>query len=232
MTASHFHEILRHKWSTYPTSIIKSIMQYNPPYANIPALKWGRDQESVAVKQYLSTNEDKHRNFEYRASGLTNNIRYPFMGASPDGHISCENGLTEVKCSYKYQNESPTSEAALADKHYSLKKNMSNEISLSRSHKYYAQVQAQLAICSLSYCDFVSWTTKGMFVERINRDPHYLRDNLPHLIRFVKQYLLPEILTHKLSNTLFVPASTPSIPSSSVSSAPAPKSVYCTCRKE
>ena len=84
ITASHFHEILHHKSSSYPTSIVKSIMQYNPPNANIPALKWGRDQESLAVKQYLSTIQDKHDNFKYRSSGLTINTHYPFIGASPD----------------------------------------------------------------------------------------------------------------------------------------------------
>ena len=227
ITASHFHEILHHKSSSYPTSIVKSIMQYNPPNANIPALKWGRDQESLAVKQYLSTIQDKHDNFKYRSSGLTINTHYPFIGASPDGHIYCEccgNGLIEVKCPHKYRNESPTSAVALADKQYFLKKNASGEISLSRSHKYYAQVQAQLAICEFEYCDFISWTTKSVFIERIYRDPDYLKDNLPNLIHFFKKYLLPEILTQKLLNSL---GSKPSITSSSLSA-----TVYCTCRKE
>ena len=44
ITASHFHEVLHHKWVSYPTSIVKSIMQYQLPNPNIPALKWGRDK--------------------------------------------------------------------------------------------------------------------------------------------------------------------------------------------
>ena len=41
ITASHMHNILRHTGKRYPTSIVKSIMQYYAVNPNAQALKWG-----------------------------------------------------------------------------------------------------------------------------------------------------------------------------------------------
>jgi hypothetical protein len=220
ITASHFHEVIHHRPTAYPTSIVKSIMQYDPPHSSIPSLKWGRENESVAVQEYLSVTEDKHANFMYSSSGLVISILHPFLGASADGRISCEccgDGIIEVKCPFKYRYDSPSSAAALNDKQYFLKANESNQTVLSTSHKYYSQVQAQLAICDVTYCDFICWTTQGMFIERIFKDPLYLADNLTILTDFFKQYFLPETLTQKLRNSLFSTSSfsQPVLPSSS-----------------
>lgn len=40
----------------------------------------------------------------------------------------------------------------------------------SRRHKYYTQVQGQLALCDKDFCDFVVWTPKGITIEGITRD--------------------------------------------------------------
>ena len=41
---------------------------------------------------------------------------------------------------------------------------------LRRDHTYYYQVQTQLNVCNLSYCDFVVWTERGSAVESITVD--------------------------------------------------------------
>ena len=43
-------------------------------------------------------------------------------------------------------------------------------IILKRDHEYNAQVQGQMAVCHLKWCDFVVYTNKGMSVERIYFD--------------------------------------------------------------
>lgn len=165
ITASHFHEIICHSWRSYPQSIIETIMQYSTLNAAIPALKWGRENEDNAIKQYMAESIGKHVNLEHRCAGLSIDINNPFLGASPDGVISCDCcgiGLLEVKCTYKYRSVSPTCPEALSDKNYFLKKEQSGEVSLDIKHKYYAQVQAQLSVSEHPYCDFICWTTKGI----------------------------------------------------------------------
>lgn len=233
ITASHFHEVLHHKWVSYPTSIVKSIMQYQLPNPNIPALKWGRDNEDNGIKEYMSHNEQKHSNLKYCSSGLTVSTVYPFIGASPDGKVSCEccgDGLIEVKCTFKYRDVIPIADTALSDSNYFLKKHPSSgEVILDRCHKYYYQVQAQLSICNFSYCDFICWTQKGIFVERIEKEDDFLARSLPQLTRFFKEYLLPEILTCKVRDSY---SDSTTINSKSCSSKRTAQNVFCLCQKE
>ena len=88
--------------------------------------------------------------------------KFHFLGASPDGVVNCEChgcGLLEIKCSHKYHNQQPTAE--MSDSSYFLKRGENSNIYLSRSHKYYHQVQGKIALCNSMYCDFATWTTKG-----------------------------------------------------------------------
>uniref|UniRef100_A0A1X7TLC0 YqaJ viral recombinase domain-containing protein n=1 Tax=Amphimedon queenslandica TaxID=400682 RepID=A0A1X7TLC0_AMPQE len=70
ITASHFREVLHHKWKSYPKSIISAIMQYNPVNPSVPALKWGRDHEEIAHDEYFAWAEDNHDNLSITNSGL------------------------------------------------------------------------------------------------------------------------------------------------------------------
>lgn len=68
------------------------------------------------------------------------------------------------------------------------------EMSLSIHHSYYDQVQGQLEVCDKSYCDFICWSTKGIHIERIYRNPSFFKTLKPTLDHFSKQALLPRIL--------------------------------------
>ena len=107
---------------SYPTSLVKSIVQYSSANPNIPALKWGREHE-VDARHYVTLMKNYHNNLQVHSSGLVINLLYPYLGASPDGMVSCEccvDGLIEIKCPYKYRNEIPTLNAALSDPGYFL----------------------------------------------------------------------------------------------------------------
>ena len=50
---------------------------------------------------------------------------YPFLGASPDGLVSCDccgEGLVEIKCPFRYRNMTPDCAIALIDQDYFLKR--------------------------------------------------------------------------------------------------------------
>ena len=62
----------------------------------------------------------------------------------------------------------------------------SGEVRLKRSHRYYTQVQGQLGVTGLTWCDFVIWAGPGrMFIERIDFDPVFWEETvLMPLIHF------------------------------------------------
>ena len=47
---------------------------------------------------------------------------------------------------------------------------------LKTSHAYYAQVQGQMGVSGVEWCDFVVYTKKGMSVERIPFKKQYWND--------------------------------------------------------
>ena len=50
------------------------------------------------------------------------------------------------------------------------------ECRLKRDHEYYAQVQGQMGITGSKWCDFIVYTSKGLYVERIAFDPDYWKN--------------------------------------------------------
>lgn len=88
------------------------------------AIMWGVKYEEVAVKIYEKRNNTKVLEF-----GCLPHPRIPFLGASPDG-ITTEGIMLEIKCPY------------------------SRKITGIPSEQYWTQVQGQLEICELDYCDF------------------------------------------------------------------------------
>ena len=137
ITASRMHDVLKYTGHKYPKSIVSAIMQYTSGDPDLPALKWGRENEAVAREEYVARMKEMHRNFRTSLSGLMINPAYPYLAASPDGVSSCDccgTRLLEIKCPYVFRNESPTTDIALTNSRFCLIKNESNIVMLSRKH--------------------------------------------------------------------------------------------------
>ena len=65
---------------------------------------------------------------------------------------------------------------------------------LKRDHTYYYQVQTQLNVTKLPYCDFVDWTEGGIAVERITVDTTFYQAVMEDLKHFFIYGMLPEII--------------------------------------
>ena len=110
-----------------------------------------------------------HQGFECSSSGLIVNCRYPHLGASPDALVRCDccgESILEIKCPFSGRECHPTE---LQNR----KNSFLTEFGLLRSHKYFTQVQGQLAICGKQYCDFTVWTPHGILVHRIEEDTNF-----------------------------------------------------------
>ena len=91
-------------------------------------------------------------------AGISVHPSLPYLGASPDGKVfdpPTENkyGLLEIK--FPFSKRGDTLEQAASDPNFYMEKH-GETFCLKKDHFYYAQVQGQLAITGLLWCDFSS----------------------------------------------------------------------------
>ena len=75
-----------------------------------------------------------------------------------------------------------------------------DSLHLDRSHAYYYQVQPQLFVCNVQYCDFCVFTCPeretNIYVERIHKDEEFWEECVRNCEYFFTTCLLPEVLGH------------------------------------
>ena len=143
----------------------------------------------------------KHNGFEVSDSGLVINPAWGHIGASPDGTVKCNcctNGVVEIKCPFCHRNDTILYDSA-QDKKFCLKRNADGTLNLDRLHAYYYQVQTQIFVCEVDYCDFVVCTfPEGkkpvIHIERILADREFWSQCVRKSTEFIKVCILPEIL--------------------------------------
>ena len=150
-------------------------------------LKHGIENESRALKQYENYLVNSGHPVKTFPSGFVVNAAFPFLGCSPDGKVidvteDSPFGIAEIKCPYKHRNVTPET-ACAGDSQFHLEKK-DDFPSLKTTHKYYYQVQGQMGITGAKWCDFVTYTFKGMVIERIYFDPEFFASMLLKLEQF------------------------------------------------
>ena len=106
----------------------------------------------------------------------------------------------KFKCPYSVQNESVVDlpPAEIAGKYgdaFWLKKQPDGSLHLPRSHRFYAQVQGEMDVIGVEWCDFVLFSGRQVFVERIVRDRTYWSEVLLAVLRsFYVKHIACEIL--------------------------------------
>ena len=188
ITASQFGDILVRK-SVTKLFLERLVNDCSPNSTNnLPEpLKHGIEHESAALQQY--TNYMKHNGHPVKTftSGFIVNPSYPFLGCSPDGKVIDETedspyGILEIKCPYKHRNVTPQT-ACSGDSQFHL--GMIDDFPVvKKTHKYYKQVQGQMGISGAKWCDLITYTFKGMVIERIYFDTDFFADMLLKLEEF------------------------------------------------
>jgi len=139
---------------------------------------YGCKHEKQAKERYFASTKKEDNKFEISDSGLEINPKWPHIGASPDGIVSCE-------CCGKGTLEPilPSSVSVTKDKTFCLKKT-DELLTLDKEHMYYYQVQSQIFVCNISYCDFCVCTftsddpESGLYIECIYQDSSFWEDCL------------------------------------------------------
>ena len=184
--------------------LISSILGYNSVNSNIKSLKHGRETEPETIAEYIKDYKKSHQNVLTYSCGIFIDCENCYLGASPDLIVSCSccgEGLLEVKCPMIppcntcngfCRCKLPDFLVLSEDGVFQLKKN----------HRYYVQVQGQLAICNRKRCDFFVYTcNNGQLDCRVNFEKDlYYNCIFPNLRKFFIEYIVPELLNPKLKD--------------------------------
>ena len=206
ITASLFHRVASkvHNLERNPNvdAVVKEIagVQQTP---QTEAMKHGKDTEPKAKLAYIRFMKRRHRTFVASDTGLIISHDYPFIGASPDLLVSCKchgKGLCEIKCPYKKKNERPNHE------NYSDHLELVDGVTrLRKKSSHYTQVQGQMGVTGLKYCDVFVYKHKGHFVERVEFDSAFWCDLLQKLKFFWINHVGPSLLQGQFNLRIAVP---------------------------
>ncbi|KAL1447539.1 hypothetical protein MTO96_044255, partial [Rhipicephalus appendiculatus] len=197
-------------------SLLKAVCYPEKNVVKVPALTWGLDHEKDAFEAYKAKEANKHHGFQCQRSGLHLSTAHPFIGASPDAIVSCSccgRGVVEFKCPFllKDAEEITTKNSCLSDAEGLFK--------LQSSHAYYYQIQTQMTVCKVEFCDFVVWGPNVLHIERVRRDEQFCINIFARARQFFERIILPELFSRFYTRQ-----------QSSVEDKPSDGIEYCFCR--
>ena len=200
ITASNFYSAAVN--SVEPSSKLKSM--YYKSFSSA-ATSHGKKFESHVRELYTILLKENGFTAQISDVGLHLSSSFPYLGASLDGIVSCQNekwGL-EIKCPFSKYNCSL--QHALTDKKFFLFKDDHGTIKLKRKHSYFFQIQGQMFCANLKRVDFVVWfgSDEPLFVETIWYDKDFVMDYMiPRLRYFYCSAVLPELFTKRVKKGL------------------------------
>ena len=204
----HFKRLTGYKSSqilvqkTWTSCLLQRIL-YHKPFTSIPvAIQWGIDKEPDAHRAYIEfMHVNHHLNLTVEDIGSIVHPQERWIVASPDGKVvdptsDFSNGILEIKCPYSKRDIPPNQ--CCEDLWFDCFFGESGEFRLKRDHEFYHQVQVQLVVSSYlySWCDFCTYTTKGVLVEIIHTDCEWIDKYtyIPILEEYFDNQILPESL--------------------------------------
>ncbi|XP_063746108.1 uncharacterized protein LOC134868735 [Eleginops maclovinus] len=155
LTSSHFGEICHAK----PCTLEKMADRLLKGVRQTAAMKRGLEMEDDAIEEYCQLKRVNHY-----PCGFVIHPDTPWLGTSPDGVVfdptECsEFGLVEIKC--------PNIKSYVD---YPPLKMKDGNLELKPGHGYYWQVQGQLLLTRMEWCDFVMFAEEDTLIQRIYRD--------------------------------------------------------------
>ena len=236
ITASRMKSVCHTHAASPSQSLIKQICYPQSFVFHSRQTNWGCTHEASARNLYESKMRQAHTNVNVQDSGLIINPQLPFLGATPDGNVSCTccgNGIVEIKCPYCHKGDSI--EVASEDKKFCLKKRSDGQISLDHAHAYYYQIQTQLFVGNVDYCDlcvctFAKEEDDGLYIERVFKDMEFWDGCVSKAEHFFRTALLPELLGKWYTRSSKVYALSFDASTSSTACGEPYEPVYCYCK--
>lgn len=184
ITASNFYRVftkvesMKVSKENSADKLVDSLLGKAKPPTNLPALKYGRDMELIAVEEFIKYFKKHHKDVRYRQCGIFIDKNKQYLGASPDLLIECSccgEAVVEIKSPFSIANEIPSA------RNLSYLCMCNGQVALKEQHQYFAQVQGEMAITKRPLCYFFVYTRKGYHLETIRFNAtywHRLEENL------------------------------------------------------
>ena len=193
ITASKFYEATHMLATTKPDRFVKNILFGNDLGENLPApLRYGIQNENCARKMFIKSHKKIHQLVTIDDQGLTISDSHVFLGASPDGLVTCKQCgkfLLEIKCAWSKRNfhaKSAARDHCYVDEY--------NILHLDPKSKWYAQIQGQLGICKFNLCKLVVYTNRGIHVVDVPFDETFWKVMEAKLVKFYMSHVGPATL--------------------------------------
>ena len=202
ITASVMKEVCHQRPSTSCTAFIKK--KLSSTSIDIPAISYGRKNESQAVSSYVNYQKSIGKFVQIESCGLYVDKVFPWLAASPDAIVtdfskaSHSKGCLEIKCPYMCERQTVT-DACKNIKGFYLT-DVDGRTELSKSHMYFYQVQTQMHVTCLNWCDFCLVTIRRTFnfVQRIEYDKAFMDKALTKAQNFYFNKFLPAITPYMI----------------------------------
>ncbi|XP_061575984.1 uncharacterized protein LOC133442086 [Cololabis saira] len=205
ITASLAHDIdhcrfVNGKSSVPPASYLAEITGEGPRFQT-RAMRWGVKMEAWAVRRYQELkSEVLGRQVQVQDCGLFIDPQNPWLAASPDRIVTDRRRgrqlVLEVKCPFKHRHS--WVEDACEDRDFCLEIQGTDEhgepvYGLKTSHRYFTQVQVQMAVTGLQRADLVVFTLWETVLVPVNFNAEWWEETLPRLDWFYRVAVLPHI---------------------------------------
>ena len=193
VTASNFYRVhtkiqsMKKNPKTDIRALLKSLID-PPVLGHLDQISHGSKNEKTAVSHLVVLlTAQGHHNVSVTPCGLFVHPDKQYLGASPDGIVSCSccsTRLLEVKCPTK-----PVAELAYLESDGCLKKKSS----------YYGQVQGQMLITNMQECYFFVYESEtSNKLQLITYDKQFSESLEASLELFYQQFMAPQLLGKKL----------------------------------
>ena len=202
LTASDFGRILKFRKEQAKVNFAESIFdEHRDRKCGFDAVQYGIVHEQDGIERYLSL--DRCRNVTYHKRGLWVPTwkGCAWLGASVDGEIVEESsfkkprsGIVEIKTLYDLRAGSIAEVVSKRAGRLYLLPLPDGTLRLKRDSHHYCQIQGQVAICEVKFCDFVVYhpSSGDISVERVDFDEKFWQNKLfPKLHSFYIKYVLP-----------------------------------------
>ncbi|XP_070389189.1 uncharacterized protein [Dermacentor albipictus] len=193
ITASNAGAVFATSLTKPSKSLLKRLCYPEDCKFQTAATQWGKKKEAAGRAAYIEAMQKHHLGFKCEMSGLHISIERPFLAATPDGLVHCNccgDGLLEIKCPYSAK-DALICEIPERQRSYLVVDG--NDAKLLRNHHYFKQVMMQMFVCKRNYCDFVVWTQKDIFIERVMFDKEFCNEIVDKCALYFERVLLPEL---------------------------------------
>ena len=154
-------------------------------------IAFGVKFEEKARQMWINSHKFKHKGCKVTVPGLILSSETPYLGATPDGIVECPmcaTALLEIKCLSSKRSFHP--KVALVMLNICEKLN-NGYIVMKKDHRYYYQVQGQMAVTGILKCYFIAYIYKGIFTLEVEFNSSFWSSVQEKLNSFYVKGLLP-----------------------------------------